>query len=223
MPLQNMSFEQLVNMLIVPALLATLKMLVWAMILSVFFGLCIGLVLALTRKGGLCENFVIYRAFDIFVSVVRSFPFIILMISIIPLTKLIMGTSIGWQAAIVPLTFACSPFMGRIIQNALQEVNPALIEVAQSFGASKFQIVMRVMVVEAIPAIVSGVVLAIINLLGATAMAGVIGGGGLGATAMIYGYQNFNDKVMYSIIVILICMVILIQYTGDRIYKKIKE
>lgn len=222
MPLQNMSFEQLVNMLIVPALLATLKMLVWAMVLSVFFGLCIGLVLALTRKGGLCENFVIYRTFDIFVSVVRSFPFIILMISIIPLTKLIMGTSIGWQAAIVPLTFACSPFMGRIIQNALQEVNPALIEVAQSFGASKFQIVMRVMVVEAIPAIVSGVVLAIINLLGATAMAGVIGGGGLGATAMIYGYQNFNDKVMYSICVVLVILVLLIQYTGDFVYNKLK-
>lgn len=222
MPLQNMSFEQLVNMLIVPALLATLKMLVWAMILSVFFGLCIGLVLALTRKGGLCENFVIYRIFDIFVSVVRSFPFIILMISIIPLTKLIMGTSIGWQAAIVPLTFACSPFMGRIIQNALQEVNPALIEVAQSFGASKFQIVMRVMVVEAIPAIVSGVVLAIINLLGATAMAGVIGGGGLGATAMIYGYQNFNDKVMYSICVVLVILVLLIQYIGDFVYNKLK-
>ena len=202
MPLQNMSFEQLVNMLIVPALLATLKMLVWAMIL--------------------CENFVIYRAFDIFVSVVRSFPFIILMISIIPLTKLIMGTSIGWQAAIVPLTFACSPFMGRIIENALQEVNPALIEVAQSFGASKFQIVMRVMVVEAIPAIVSGVVLAIINLLGATAMAGVIGGGGLGATAMIYGYQNFNDKVMYSICVVLVILVLLIQYIGDFVYNKLK-
>ena len=222
MPLQNMSFEQLVNMLIVPALLATLKMLVWAMVLSVFFGLCIGLVLALTPKDGLCENFVIYRAFDIFVSVVRSFPFIILMISIIPLTKLIMGTSIGWQAAIVPLTFACSPFMGRIIQNALQEVNPALIEVAQSFGASKFQIVMRVMVVEAIPAIVSGVVLAIINLLGATAMAGVIGGGGLGATAMIYGYQNFNDKVMYSICVVLVILVLLIQYIGDFVYNKLK-
>ena len=222
MPLQNMSFEQLVNMLIVPALLATLKMLVWAMVLSVFFGLCIGLVLALTRKGGLCENFVIYRAFDIFVSVVRSFPFIILMISIIPLTKLIMGTSIGWQAAIVPLTFACSPFMGRIIQNALQEVNPALIEVAQSFGASKFQIVMRVMVVEAIPAIVSGVVLAIINLLGATAMAGVIGGGGLGATAMIYGYQNVNDKDMYSICVVLVILVLLIQYIGDFVYNKLK-
>ena len=222
MPLQNMSFEQLVNMLIVPVLLATLKMLVWAMVLSVFFGLCIGLVLALTRKGGLCENFVIYRTFDIFVSVVRSFPFIILMISIIPLTKLIMGTSIGWQAAIVPLTFACSPFMGRIIQNALQEVNPALIEVAQSFGASKFQIVMRVMVVEAIPAIVSGVVLAIINLLGATAMAGVIGGGGLRATAMIYGYQNFNDKVMYSICVVLVILVLLIQYIGDFVYNKLK-
>ena len=217
-----MSFGQLFSVLIIPSFLATMKMLLWAMILSVFFGLCIGLVLALTRKGGLCENFVIYRAFDIFVSVVRSFPFIILMISIIPLTKLIMGTSIGWQAAIVPLTFACSPFMGRIIQNALQEVNPALIEVAQSFGASKFQIVMRVMVVEAIPAIVSGVVLAIINLLGATAMAGVIGGGGLGATAMIYGYQNFNDKVMYSICVVLVILVLLIQYIGDFVYNKLK-
>ena len=142
MPLQNLSIGKLFSVLIVPSFIATMKMLLCAMVLSVFFGLCIGLVLALTRKGGLCENAVLYRVFDIFVSVVRSFPFIILMISIIPLTRLIVGTSIGWQAAIVPLTFACSPFMGRIIQNALQEVNPALLEIAQSFGASKAQIVL---------------------------------------------------------------------------------
>lgn len=112
--------------------------------------------------------------------------------------------------------------MGRIIQNALQEVNPALIEVAQSFGASKIQIIMRVMLVEAVPAIVSGVVLAIINLLGATAMAGAIGAGGLGATAMIYGYQNFNDMVMYSICVVLVILVLVIQCIGDIVYNKLK-
>jgi D-methionine transport system permease protein len=222
MPLQNMSFGQLFSVLIIPSFLATMKMLLWAMILSVFFGMCIGLMLALTRKGGLCENPFLYRVFDVFVSVVRSFPFIILMISIIPLTRFLVGTSIGWQAAIVPLTFACSPFMGRIIQNALQEVNPALIEVAQSFGASKIQIIMRVMLVEAVPAIVSGVVLAIINLLGATAMAGAIGAGGLGATAMIYGYQNFNDMVMYSICVVLVILVLVIQCIGDIVYNKLK-
>ena len=106
MPLQNMSFGQLFSVLIIPSFLATMKMLLWAMILSVFFGMCIGLMLALTRKGGLCENPFLYRVFDVFVSVVRSFPFIILMISIIPLTRFLVGTSIGWQAAIVPLTFA---------------------------------------------------------------------------------------------------------------------
>ena len=218
MPLQNMSFGQLFSVLIIPSFLATMKMLLWAMIISIFFGMCIGLMLALTRKGGLCENPFLYRVFDVFVSVVRSFPFIIL----IPLTRFLVGTSIGWQAAIVPLTFACSPFMGRIIQNALQEVNPALIEVAQSFGASKIQIIMRVMLVEAVPAIVSGVVLAIINLLGATAMAGAIGAGGLGATAMIYGYQNFNDMVMYSICVVLVILVLVIQCIGDIVYNKLK-
>jgi ABC-type proline/glycine betaine transport system permease subunit len=135
---------------------------------------------------------------------------------------MIAGTSIGETAALVPLTVACTPFMARIFQNSFKEVDPALIEAAQSFGASKWQIVFKVMLKESVPSIISGLCLAIINLLGCTAMAGAIGAGGLGAVALQYGYQSFNLKIMYSIVVILIILVALIQYFGDWIYKKLK-
>ena len=164
----------------------------------------------------------IYRILDIVVNIIRSFPFIILMISIIPLTRIIVGSSIGETAALVPLTVAATPFMGRIFQSSFKEVDPALIEAAQSFGATKAQIVIKVMLVESVPSIVSGISLGIINLLGATAMAGAIGAGGLGATALTYGYQNFNEKIMYSIVVILIILVAVIQFLGDWLYKKLK-
>ena len=153
---------------------------------------------------------------------IRSFPFIILMISIITFTRLVVGTSIGETAALVPLTVACTPFMGRIFQNSFKEIDPALIEAAQSFGASKTQIVVKVMLKEAVPSIISGLCLGVINLLSATAMAGAIGAGGLGAVALTYGYQNFNQKIMYSIVVVLIVLVAFIQYFGDWIYKKLK-
>ena len=156
------------------------------------------------------------------VNIIRSFPIIILMISIIPLTRLITGSSIGETAAIVPLTVACTPFLARIFQNAFKEVDPALIEAAQSFGASKPQIVFRVMLKESVPAIISGVCLAIINLLNCTAMAGTIGAGGLGAVALTYGYQNFNQEIMYSICVVLVILVAIIQYVGDVLYRKLK-
>lgn len=144
------------------------------------------------------------------------------MISIIPLTRLLTGSSIGEMAALVPLTVAATPFMARIFQSSLKEVDPELIEATKSFGASNTQIILKVMLVEAIPSIISGISLGIINLLGATAMAGAIGAGGLGATALTYGYQNFNYKIMYTIVVILILLVILIQFTGDWLYKKLK-
>ena len=155
-------------------------------------------------------------------NVIRSFPFIILMISIIPFTRLIVGSSIGDTAALVPLTVACTPFMARIFQNSFKEVDPALIEAAQSWGASRTQIVFKVMLKESIPSIISGLCLAVINLLGCTAMAGAVGAGGLGAIALTYGYQNFNETIMYSIVVILIIMVAGIQYFGDWIYRKMK-
>lgn len=209
-------------MLVLPALLATLKMLLIAGILSTIFGFFIGVLLVLTEKGGLKPNIVLNRVVDFIVNTIRSFPFIILMISIIPLTRLIVGSSIGDTAALVPLTVACTPFMGRIFQNAFKEVDPALIEAAQSFGASTGQIVFKVMLKESVPAVISGVCLAIINLLGCTAMAGAIGAGGLGAIALTYGYQNFNQTIMYSICAILVVLVAVIQYFGDWIYKKLK-
>lgn len=222
MALKNYTFLQICEMLIVPAIGATLKMLIIASILSTFFGFFVGVVLVVTEKGGLCENKILNRILDFVVNMIRSFPFIILMISIIPLTRLIAGTSIGETAALVPLTVACTPFMGRIFQNSFKEIDPALIEAAQSFGASKTQIVIKVMLKEAVPSIISGLCLGIINLLGCTAMAGGIGAGGLGAVALTYGYQNFNQKIMYSIVVVLIILVAFIQYFGDWIYKKLK-
>lgn len=222
MTLNNYTFLQLCQMLIVPAFFATLKMLVISGIMSTIFGFIFGVILVITEKGGLCENVVVNRILDFLVNTIRSFPFIILLISIIPFTRLIMGTSIGETAALVPLTVACSPFMARIFQNSFKEVDPALIEAAQSFGASKVQIIVKVMLKESVPSIISGLCLAIINLLGCTAMAGAVGAGGLGATALTYGYQNFNQEIMYSICVILVILVAIIQYFGDWIYKKLK-
>ncbi len=222
MSLKNFTFTQICQMIIVPAFFDTLKMLLISGILSTLFGFVFGVVLIVTEKGGLYENVVLNRILDFIVNTIRSFPFIILMVSIIPFTRLVVGSSIGDTAALVPLTVACTPFMARIFQNSFKEVDPALIEAAQSFGASKWQIVFKVMLKESIPSIISGLCLAIINLLGATAMAGAVGAGGLGAVALTYGYQNFNQEIMYSICLILIILVALIQYFGDWIYKKLK-
>lgn len=222
MALNNFTFAEICQMIIVPAFFDTLKMLLISGVLSTFLGFFVGVILIITEKGGLCENVIINRILDFIVNSVRSFPFIILMVSIIPFTRLVVGTSIGDTAALVPLTVAVTPFMGRIFQNSFKEVDPALIEAAKSFGASKAQIVVKVMLKESIPSIISGLCLAIINLLGATAMAGAVGAGGLGAVALTYGYQNFNQEIMYSICVVLIVLVAAIQYFGDWIYKKLK-
>ena len=222
MSLKNFTFAQICQMIIVPAFFDTLKMLLISGFISTILGFVFGVILIVTEKGGLYENVVINRILDFIVNTIRSFTFIILMVSIIPFTRLIVGSSIGDTAALVPLTVACTPFMARIFQNSFKEVDPALIEAAQSFGASKWQIVIKVMLKESVPSIISGLCLAIINLLGATAMAGAVGAGGLGAVALTYGYQNFNQQIMYSICAILIVLVAIIQYFGDWIYKKLK-
>lgn len=222
MTIREFTFEKIFTALILPSLFSTLKMLIISGILSIFFGFFIGVILVVTDKEGLKPNKIVYKILDILVNIVRSFPFVILMISIIPLTRLLTGSSIGEIAALVPLTVAATPFMGRIFQSSLKEVDPELIEAAKSFGASNTQIILKVMLVEAIPSIISGISLGIVNLLGATAMAGAVGAGGLGATALTYGYQNFNYKIMYSIVIVLILLVILIQFLGDFLYKKLK-
>jgi D-methionine transport system permease protein len=222
MVLQNYTFWEICQLLIIPAFFATLKMLFIAGIIATAIGFVLGVIMVVTEKGGLYENLIINRILDFIINTIRSFPFIILLITIIPFTRLIVGTSIGETAALVPLTVACSPFIARIVQNSLKEVDPSLIEAAQSFGASKPQIIFRVMLKESVPSIISGLSLAIINLLGCTAMAGAVGAGGLGATALTYGYQNFNQQIMYSICLILVVLVAIIQYFGDWIYRKLK-
>ncbi len=222
MSLDTYSFEQIFEMLIWPAIWVTLKMVFLSGILGTILGFIIGIVLVVTEKGGLCENAPVNRVLDVIVNIVRSFPFIILLITIIPFTRLVVGTSIGDTAALVPLTVAAAPFIARIIQNALHEVNPDLIEAAKSFGASRTQIVFHIMLKEAVPAIVSGLTLAIINLLSCSAMAGAVGAGGLGAVAITYGYQNFNETIMYTICIVLIILVAILQYLGDFLYKKLK-
>lgn len=220
--MRDYTWNQIIFTLIIPAFLATLKMLLISGIIATFFGFFIGIILVITDKDGLSPNLIVNRILDTIVNIIRSFPFIILMISTIPITRFIAGSSIGEKAALVPLTIAVTPFMGRIFQSSFKEVDHSLIEAALSFGASKTQIILKVMLVEAIPSIISGMSLAVINLLGATAMAGAIGAGGLGAVALTHGYQNFNQKIMYSIVVVLILLVATIQYIGDYMYRKLK-
>lgn len=201
----------------------TLYMTINATIFASILGLFIAIILVLTRKGGLIENKAIYTILDIAVNTIRSFPSIVLIIVLFPFVKLIVGTSIGTDAAIIPLTIGTAPFMARLIENALIEVDSGIIEAAKSFGASKFQIIFRVMLVEAIPALINVVTLTIIVVIGFSAMAGILGGGGLGDIAIRYGFQRFRPDIMTYTVIILVLMVQFFQSVGDILYKLTKK
>ncbi|MFB5191549.1 methionine ABC transporter permease [Alicyclobacillus fastidiosus] len=188
-----------------------------ATLLSVIIGLPIGIVLYLTSETGLLQNRVIYQITSVIVNVVRSIPFIILLIALIPVTEWIVGTSIGVNAAIVPLVVSAAPFFARVSETALREVHPGVVEAAQSMGASVSAIVMRVLLRESWPSIVAGVTLTAVALVGNSAMSGVIGGGGLGDLAVRYGYERFQTNVMIVTTIILIVLVQILQMTGDKI------
>jgi len=195
-------------------------MVIIATVLSTFFGFVLAITLTVTDKDGLKPNRAIYRLLDFIINIVRSFPFIILIVAILPLTRLVVGTSIGVNAAIVPLVIAASPFLARLIEGSLNEVDKGLIEAAKSFGASDMQIIFKIMIKEAVPSLISVITVAVINILGATAMAGAVGAGGLGAVALAYGYQSFNEVVMYGTVFVLIILVQIIQLSGNYLYKK---
>lgn len=203
------------------ALKETLIMVIPSTILAVIIGFIPAIILVLTDENGLKPNKIIYKVLDFIVNILRSLPFIILMVVIIPLTKLIMGTSIGEKAAIVPLTLASAPFIARIIESALKEVDKGVIEAAKSFGATNMQIIFKVMLKEAIPTIVSGITLSLISIIGYSAMAGTIGAGGLGALAVRYGYQRFQTDVMIVTVIVLIIIVQIIQSLGNYLYNKL--
>ena len=204
------------------ALLQTLYMVTISTILATILGFIMAIVLVVTKPRGLKPNSLVYNVLGFIVNTIRSFPFIILLIALIPFTRLIVGTGIGENAAIVPITIGAGPFIARIIENALNEVDEGLIEAAKSFGATKLQIIFKVIVKEAMPSLVSGITLSVISILGCTAMAGAVGAGGLGKVAITYGYQRFDDSVMIYVVVTLIVIVQLIQSAGDYSYKKLK-
>lgn len=221
--MRDIPWNEIIGRIILPAIINTLQMVFFCFIFTSILGFIIAVSLYMTKEDGLRPNKTVYSILNGSISILRSFPFMILMVSIIPITRIITGSSIGWVSALVPLTVASMPFMARIIENIIKEVNPALIDAAKSVGATDMQIIFKVVLVEALPSLITGSVLSIIHVLNLTTVAGAIGAGGLGASALQYGYQSNNDNVMYSIIVVLICMVALIQFVGDKIYKKIKS
>lgn len=204
------------------ATLETVYMVFASTTLSLAFGFLVAVFMILSNPHGLRPQANVYRALDGVVNLARSFPFIILIISIRPLTRWIVGTTIGNEAAIFPLVIAAVPFAARLIEANLLEVDKGVVEAARSFGAGDFHIILRVMLPEALPSIVLNISVLAINLLGYSAMAGVVGGGGLGDLAIKYGYNRFQTDVMlYSVLIILV-MVQILQSSSNYLYKRLR-
>lgn len=199
----------------------TLYMVFFSTLFSVILGFLPAIILTLTAPDGLKPNKPVYEVLSFIVNVFRSFPFVILMVIVIPLTRAIAGTSIGTKAAIVPLTVCAIPFVARVFETSLRETSPGVIEAARSFGASDLQILFRVYFKESVPRLLNGVILLIINLLGYSAMAGTLGGGGIGDIAIRYGYQKYSTPYLVVCSVVLIVFVQLVQSFGNYIYKKL--
>ena len=209
--------------IVLDALKETLIMVFASTTFAVILGFIPAILLTVTANDGLKPNKIIYNILDFIVNTLRSFPFVILMVIIVPLTRFIVGKSIGTTAAIVPLTIAAAPFVARVIESALREVDKGVIEAAKSFGASNFQIIFKVMLKEAVPSIMSGITLTIISIVGYSAMAGAIGGGGLGDVAIRYGYQRFQTDVMVVTCIILIIVVQLLKFLLNYFYNNLSR
>lgn len=207
--------------IIITALGQTVYMVFFSTLFASILGFILGIILTVTSPGGLKPNKFLYKILDSIINVLRSFPFVILIVAIIPLTRAIVGKSIGETAAIVPLTIAAAPFVARIIESSLKEVDPGVIEAAKSFGASNIQIIFKVMLKEAVPSIISGLTLTVISIIGYSAMAGSVGAGGLGKIAITYGYQGFQTDIMVTTVIILIIIVQGLQSLGNYLYKRL--
>lgn len=214
--------EQVIKLLITGTL-DTLQMTVISTIMAMIIGIPLGVVLVVTSKGHILENAALNKILGAVVNATRSIPFIILMVAIIPFTRMVVGTSIGTTAACVPLTLAAIPFLARLVETSIKDIQFGVIEAAQSMGASPFQIIRKVLLPEALPTIIDNVTVLIVNLIGYSAMAGAIGGGGLGDIAIRYGYQRFQGDIMLATIIILIIMVQVIQMIGDGLSKAMNK
>ena len=209
--------------LLTKALGETVYMVAVSMAIATIIGIPLGVLLHVTDKGQILESRVTNQAVGAVVNAVRSIPFIILMVAIIPLTRLIVGSAIGTTAAMVPLVIASIPFIGRQVETSLKEVPYGVVEAALAMGATPVQIITRVLLPEAMPSIVAQLTTVIIALVGESAMAGAIGGGGLGDLAIRYGYQRFRPEVMIATVVVLIVLVQLVQFAGNRLAKHLNK
>ncbi|CDR29048.1 methionine ABC transporter permease [Staphylococcus schweitzeri] len=205
------------------ALYETLYMVSVALFLGAVIGMPLGVLLVITRKNGIWPNMVIHQILNPIVNILRSLPFIILLIAIVPFTKLIVGTSIGTTAAIVPLTVYVAPYIARLVENSLLEVDEGIIEAAKAMGASPLQIIRYFLIPEALGSLVLAITTAIIGLIGSTAMAGAVGGGGIGDLALVYGYQRFDTTVIIITVIVLIIIVQVIQTLGNVLARFIRR
>lgn len=183
-------------------------------------GLPVGILLFLTRKGQLLENTLYYRTLSIIVNIFRAIPFIILIVWMIPFTRILAGTSIGVNAALVPLSVGAAPFIARLVENSLLEVPHGLIETARALGASPFQIIRKVLLPEALPSLVNNATITLITLVGYSAMGGAVGAGGLGQVGYQYGYIGYDIVIMNTVLILLVLLVFIIQFMGDRLSKR---
>ncbi len=201
----------------------TIYMTLSSTFLAYIFGLPMGILLVLTAKDGLKPNAVVYKILDFIVNIVRSVPFIILLIMIMPFTRLVVGKSYGPVATIVPLTVAAAPFIARLVESSLLEVDKGVIEAAQSMGASTWHIVWKVLLAEARVSLIVGGTIALATILGYSAMSGAVGGGGLGDVAIRYGYYRYQTDIMVITVLLLIILVQIMQYAGTKISRKMDK
>ena len=215
-------FEDMIPLL-TKALGETVYMVAVSMIIATIIGIPVGVLLHVTTKGQILESPILNKVLSSVINAVRSIPFIILLVAIIPFTRLVVGSSIGTTAAMVPLVIASIPFIGRQVETSLREVPEGIVEAAQSMGATPMQIISRVLLPEAMPNIVAQLTTVVIALVGESAMAGAVGGGGLGDLAIRYGYQRFRPEIMLATVVILIIMVQLVQFAGNKLAAKLNK
>lgn len=201
----------------------TLFMMSISLVIGSLIGIPLGILLVLSRPGGMLYNRVLYTILNPIINIIRSMPFIILLVAIIPFTRLIVGTSIGTGAAIVPLTIFIAPMIARLIETAILEVDPGIIEAAQAMGAKPLQLIRYFLLPEAMGSIILSLTTATIALLGATAMAGTVGGGGIGDLAIVYGYQRFDNVAMFITVIMLIVIVQIVQSFGNFLAKRIRR
>ena len=214
-------FDETIVKMLLEGTWATLYMTLFSTFYGYVIGLPLGVILTVTDKDGIRPNAVVYKLLDFIINIARSIPFLILLILVMPLTKLIVGRSYGYEATIVPLTIAAAPFIGRMVESSLKEVDKGVIEAAQSMGAGIFTIIWKVLLAEARTSLLVGVTIAIGTILGYSAMAGVVGGGGLGDIAIRYGYYRYETGIMIVTIVVLVVLVQILQGIGMMLSKKL--